>query len=188
MAGTTVAVRGTMAEEPALGVGSGGAASSLDDAIEALLVSRTPEAVRLAAFILRDPIAAEDIVQDAALSAWHRRNGLRSIDSAEGWFMRIVVNACRDELRRRSRVRSLPAIEPFAGPTSDRLAEADELAHAVGRLPPDQQIVLGLRYGRDMTVPRIAAVTGLPEGTVKSRLHHSLNSLKGALAVERGTR
>jgi DNA-directed RNA polymerase specialized sigma24 family protein len=51
-------------------------------------------------------------------------------------------------------------------------------------LTADQQVVLGLRFGRDLTVPQIAAETGVPEGTVKSRLHHSLEHLRAALAAE----
>jgi RNA polymerase sigma-70 factor (ECF subfamily) len=69
-------------------------------------------------------------------------------------------------------------------PGSDRVAQSDELGRAISRLTPDQQVVLGLRFGRDLTVPQIAAETGLPEGTVKSRLHHSLENLRASLAAE----
>jgi len=157
----------------------------LDDAVADLLLARATEAHRLAAWILRDPVGAEDIVQEAALIAWNRRSSLRSVASAEAWFNRIVVNTCRDELRRRGRTREFPRLEPAEDPASDRLAERDELDRAVARLTPDEQIVLGLRFGRDLTVPQIAAQTGLPEGTVKSRLHHALEHLRSALAAER---
>jgi RNA polymerase sigma-70 factor (ECF subfamily) len=61
----------------------------------------------------------------------------------------------------------------------------DDLDRAIGRLKEDEQIVLGLRFGRDMTVPQIAAQTGLPEGTVKSRLHYALEHVRAALDAER---
>jgi RNA polymerase sigma-70 factor (ECF subfamily) len=157
---------------------------SRDDEVAQLLLARAAEAHRLAAWILRDPVGAEDAIQEAALIAWNRRGSLRNADSAEGWFNRIVVNVCRDELRRRARKRDLPAIEPTVDSGSDRLAERDELGRAIAWLTPDQQVVLGLRFGRDLTVPQIAAETGLPEGTVKSRLHHSLEQLRAALAAE----
>jgi RNA polymerase sigma-70 factor (ECF subfamily) len=159
-------------------------ARSRDDEIADLLLGRAAEAHRLAAWILRDPVGAEDAVQDAALIAWSRRGSLRDAASADGWFSRIVVNVCRDELRRRARKRELPATEPIADPGSDRVAERDALGRAIARLTPDQQVVLGLRFGRDLTVPQISAETGLPEGTVKSRLHHSLEHLRAALAAE----
>jgi RNA polymerase sigma-70 factor (ECF subfamily) len=156
-----------------------------DDDVAQLLLARAATAHRLAAWILRDPVGAEDAVQDAALIAWNRRGSLRNADSAEGWFNRIVVNVCRDELRRRARRRNLPAVEPIASSGSEGVAQRDELGRAIARLTPDQQVVLGLRFGRDLTVPQIATETGLPEGTVKSRLHHSLEQLRAALAAER---
>jgi RNA polymerase sigma-70 factor (ECF subfamily) len=167
-------------------------ARSRDDEIADLLLGRAAEAHRLAAWILRDPVGAEDAVQDAALIAWNRRGSLRDAASADGWFSRIVVNVCRDELRRRARKRDLPTTEllmdpqpdPRLDPGSDRIAERDELGRAISRLTPDQQVVLGLRFGRDLTVPQIAAETGLPVGTVKSRLHHSLENLRASLAAD----
>lgn len=157
-----------------------------DDDIAELLVSQAPEAHRLATWILRDPVAAEDAVQEAAVSAWDARKKLRHADNPAAWFTRILVNVCRDELRRRGRRRSLPELPAStAGGSADRLAVRDEIGRAVAHLSADEQLVIGLRYGRDLTVPQIAAQTGLAEGTVKSRLHHSLEHLRSALAAER---
>jgi RNA polymerase sigma-70 factor, ECF subfamily len=157
-----------------------------DDDIAELLVSQTPEAHRLATWILRDPVAAEDAVQEAAVSAWDGRKRLRHADNPSAWFTKIVVNVCRDELRRRARRRTLPEPPPsIAGASPDRLAVRDEIGRAIAHLSADEQLVIGLRFGRDLTVPQIAAQTGLAEGTVKSRLHHSLEHLRSALAAER---
>jgi RNA polymerase sigma-70 factor (ECF subfamily) len=156
-----------------------------DDLIAQMLLARAAEAHRLAAWILRDPVGAEDAVQESALVAWNRRDSLRDPDSVDGWFTRIVVNVCRDELRRRARKRELPQPAGAADSGAERLAERDELSRAIARLTPDQQLVLALRFGRDLTVPQIAVQTGIPEGTVKSRLHHSLEQLRAALDAER---
>ncbi len=157
-----------------------------DDDMAELLVSRTPEAHRLATWILRDPIAAEDAVQDAALAAWNGRKNLRHASNPGGWFATIVVNVCRDELRRRNRHQTLPTpADSTAGEPTDRLARRDEIGRAIARLTADEQLVIGLRFGRDLTVSQIAAQTGLAEGTVKSRLHHSLEHMRSALAAER---
>jgi RNA polymerase sigma-70 factor (ECF subfamily) len=162
------------------------AAALSDDDIAELLASRTPEAHRLATWILRDPVAAEDAVQEAALAAWNGRKKLRHADNPTAWFTTIVVNVCRDELRRRSKRRTLPEPPvPIAGASPDLLAMRDEIGRAIARLSADEQIVVVLRFGRDLTVPQIAAQTGLAEGTVKSRLHHSLEHLRSALAAER---
>jgi RNA polymerase sigma-70 factor (ECF subfamily) len=157
---------------------------SRDDEVARLLLARAAEAHRLAAWVLRDPVGAEDAVQEAALIAWNRRGSLRNAESAATWFNRIVVNVCRDELRRRARRHTLTASELVVDSGSERRAQRDELGRAVARLTEDQQVVLGLRFGRDLTVPQIAAETGVPEGTVKSRLHHSLEQLRSALAAE----
>jgi RNA polymerase sigma factor (sigma-70 family) len=88
---------------------------SNDEAVRRLLRVRLDTAYRLATFILHDPLAAEDAVQEAALLAWARRRTLRDTGSAEGWFTRIVVNVCRDELRRRARRPQVVTLDPNDG-------------------------------------------------------------------------
>jgi len=129
-------------------------------------------------------VAAEDAVQEAALRAWAGRRELQDASRAEAWFARIVVNVCRAELGRRSKRPRSVDIEPSGDPdhsTDDR----DEVARALARLRADEQVVLALRFGRDLTVPQIAAQTGLREGTVKSRLHNAQEHLRAAFAAER---
>jgi RNA polymerase sigma-70 factor (ECF subfamily) len=155
-----------------------------DDDLADLLVVRAPEAHRLASWLLRDPAAAEDAVQEAALAAWKSRRQLRHADNPSGWFSKIVVNVCRDELRRRRKRPPPFSHDRTADPPHDRLAQREEIGQAIGRLTPDEQLLVGLRFGRDLTVPQMAALLGLREGTVKSRLHHSLQHLRAALAAE----
>ena len=156
-----------------------------DDRVAELLLAGVPEAHRLASSILRDSVAAEDAVQDALIRAWSRRRTIRFESGAPSrWFMRIVLNVCRDELRRRRRqpvAAAAPEVDPRAEPPPDH----GDLDRAIGRLNEDEQIVLGLRFGRDLTVPQIAAQLGVPEGTVKSRLHYALEHVRAALDAER---
>ena len=164
-----------------------------DDRVAELLLAGVPEAHRLASWILRDPVGAEDAVQEALLRAWNRRRTMRfELGEPHRWFMRIVVNVCRDELRRRRRqrvtaVEPVRTVEPVAQPAEPAWASADhdDLDRAIGALKEDEQVVLGLRFGRDLTIPQIAAQTGLPEGTVKSRLHYALEHVRAALDAER---
>jgi RNA polymerase sigma-70 factor (ECF subfamily) len=161
----------------------------VDEAIRSLLITRAAAAHRLADWILHDPEAAEDAVQEAALLAWDRRRSLRSLDTFEAWFNKILVNACRAELRRRTRRPVVTAIEPTIEPATDgghgRLPVRDELGRAISRLTPDEQIVVALRFGRDLAIQQIAAETGWAEGTVKSRLHYALQHLRAALEADR---
>ncbi len=172
-----------------------------DDAVREMLRARVDDAYRLATFILHDPLAAEDAVQEAALRAWDRRRALRDGESADGWFTRILVNVCRDELRRRARWPRVVALDPeddamvtvatvtdamATGSTSPGAPGAHaDLAPALHRLTPDQQTLLALRFGRELTVPEIAKQLRVPEGTVKSRLHSTLQHLRAALDAER---
>jgi RNA polymerase sigma-70 factor, ECF subfamily len=155
-----------------------------DDRVVESLLAGVPEAHRLASWVLRDPAGAEDAVQEALLRAWSKRSGIRfELGQPQRWFMRIVLNVCRDELRRRRRqpvAAAEPAIEP--GLTA---SDHEDLARAIGRLTEDEQIVLGLRFGRDLTIPQIALATAIPEGTAKSRLHHALAHLRAELDADR---
>jgi RNA polymerase sigma-70 factor (ECF subfamily) len=145
-------------------------------------------AYRLAAVILDDRAEAEDAVHDAAVAAWRAFDGLRDPDRFDAWFRRIVVNGCRDRLRARARFRivdlgrELTEREhpPVADP-SEPTAARDALDRAMALLDPDHQVVVALRFGADLTVPAIAATLAIPEGTVKSRLHHALGRLRAAM-------
>ena len=84
-----------------------------DEAVRSMLISRAEAAHRLANWILHDPVAAEDAVQDAALLAWSRRRSLRGLDNFDAWFNRVLVNVCRGELRRRARKPLVAETEPM---------------------------------------------------------------------------
>jgi RNA polymerase sigma factor (sigma-70 family) len=160
------------------------ASMTTDDAVRQMLTVRIDDAYRLATFILHDREAAEDAVQEASLLAWNRRRTLRDGQAADGWFTRIVVNVCRDELRRRARRPRLIVLDPETG-TAATSAVGPDLRAALARLNPEEQGLLALRFGREFTVPEIARHLDIPDGTVKSRLHAALQHLRAALDAER---
>ena len=159
--------------------------ANMELAVRELLLAGVPKARRLAGWILHDPIAAEDAVQEAALLAWDRRRSLRDPDAVEAWFNRILVNVCRAELRRRSHAVPVSNLEPAADGDHASLGQRDELTRSIRILEPDEQLLLALRFGRDLTVPQIAATTGMREGTVKWRLNTALQHLRAALEADR---
>lgn len=138
-------------------------------------------AYRLAGLILGDAAEAEDATQEALLRAWKQRRTLRDPDRAQAWFDRILVNACRDRLRRRRpTVRwadvsdGVPAaVDPFAA-----IQARDEVLRGLADLSTDHRIVLVLRYWADLPVDGIADRLGVPAGTVKSRLHYALDAIR----------
>jgi RNA polymerase sigma-70 factor, ECF subfamily len=138
-------------------------------------------AYRLAGFLLGDAHDAEDATQDALVRAWQSLRSLRDPDGFRPWFDRILVNLCRDRLRRRRRIRFLPldgavevaqARDPF-GAVLDR----DELLARLSVLDADERIVVVLHYWADLTLVSIARALGWPIGTVKSRLHRALDAM-----------
>jgi len=138
---------------------------------------------RLAALLLGSEVEAQDATQDASVIAWQRFASLRDPASFASWFQRIVVNVCRDRLRERRRVRSLPldaAPEPANPDGVASVAEHDALRDALERLTPDQRTVIVLRYFADLPLEAIADCTGERLGTVKSRLHYALEALHAA--------
>lgn len=153
-----------------------------------LVQERLESARRLAAALLGDGSEAEDAVHDAAARAWEHWGALRHPDRFDAWFDRILVNRCREILRRR-RVRLIEPGEPpdRAGPDPTiALDERDALRRALHRLDPDHRIVVVLRFVDDLPIAAIAERTGAAEGTVRSRLHYALRELRAAYdAAER---
>ena len=140
----------------------------------------------LAAVILGDRADAEEATHDAVCTAWRALDGLREPERVEAWFTRILVNACRDRLRRR-KVRPISvaldgdyAASSSAGDVFERLATSDSLAGALRALSPEHRTVIVLRFWADLPIEEIAARTGDRAGTVKSRLHYALANLRAA--------
>jgi RNA polymerase sigma-70 factor (ECF subfamily) len=138
----------------------------------------------LAGYLLGNVAEAEDATQEAMAQAWRARRSLRDPAAFDAWLDRIVVNLCRDRLRRRKVVRmvdledgaGLEALDPF----HDFLAR-DDLASALDALTPDQRVVVVLRFWRDLSLDQIAERLDWPLGTVKSRLHHAVAALRSRL-------
>ena len=154
--------------------------------------SEVDRAYRLACLLLGDARDAEDATQEALLRAWTRLGSLADPAAFRPWFDRILVNVCRDRLRRRSKVRFLP-LESGAGATTvdpfrDLLAR-DEALRALGALDADERTVVVLHYWADLPLADVAGRTGWPIGTVKSRLHRALGKagarLRDAAEAER---
>lgn len=141
-------------------------------------------ALGLAYYILGDTHEAEDAPQEAMTRAWKARRSLRQIESFDAWIDRIVVNSCRERMRRRRNIReiALPeGVEPEAMDRYGALLARDSIGRALGELTLDQRTVVILRYWRDLSLEQIAERLGWPLGTVKSRLHYALAALRERL-------
>lgn len=142
-------------------------------------------AYRLAGLILGDQHEAEDATQDSLLRAWRSAGSLRDPAGFQAWFDRILVNVCRDRLRRRGKVQ-LITIDGALSAGADRdpfrtIFDRDEVLRAMATLDDDHRIVIVLHYWADLTLEGVAGRVGWPIGTVKSRLHRGLMTMRSRL-------
>ena len=146
---------------------------------------------RLARLILDDRAEAEDAVHDAVVTAWTKWSSLRDPSRFDAWFYRIVVNTCRNRLKKASRRHERPiesAQAPIAPDALGSVHERERMSRAFEALEPDHRIVLTLRYYRDLPVDEIARLTGVRPGTVKSRLHRAQERMREILDPQESTR
>lgn len=169
-------------------IGSG-SVTSPEVEFAALVERQLDRSYRIARLILRNEAEAEDATHDAVEAAWRHWRKLKDPARFDAWFGRILVNGCRDRLRRRARARQLPIAPPEPGPSPEGEVERrTELARAFETLNEDQRIAVVLRYWADLTVEEIAERVAAPAGTVKSRLHHAMDRMRSALEPREVTR
>src|SRR5690349_8063795 len=117
--------------------------SAGDIDVAGLVLARLGDSYRLARAILLDDHEAEDAVQEASLTAWRRSGSLRDPERFGAWFDRILVNHCRDRLRKRRRAVQISAppvgFDP-AAPRPETGSDAD-LDQAIDALDVDHRIV-----------------------------------------------
>jgi RNA polymerase sigma factor (sigma-70 family) len=109
---------------------------------------------------------------------------LRNPAGIQPWFDRILVNVCRDRLRRSRVVRFVPiteAVERASQDPYDRLVRDHDALDALNALDPDLRIAVLLRYWADLKVDDIAACLGWPAGTVKTRLRRAMDQIRTKL-------
>ncbi|HMI28958.1 MAG TPA: RNA polymerase sigma factor [Gaiellaceae bacterium] len=163
-----------------------GAQSGSVSDLESLFRHHWPRAYRAAYLVVHDSAAAEDIAQEAFLAA------VRSLDRFDRrrpfgpWLHRIVVNRAIDWSRARTLRREAgeSGVEHIAAAPAPDNPHAHSLAEALAELSPEHRAVIVLRHLLEYTPGEIADLTGLPRGTVNSRLRRGLDHLALRLGEE----
>lgn len=158
---------------------------------------------RLAYAIVHHEADARDVCQEAWLTIWKQLGTFRGDARFTTWLHPIVTRKALDHLRKRRRwfdrflpfgqgdddaVTAVP--EPATDDTARDQAEGNEtvtrVRAAIAALPPKHRAVLALREMEGLTYEEIAQATGVPVGTVMSRLFHARKLLAAKLGSERG--
>ena len=135
-----------------------------------------------------DEELAADATHDVFLRAYEARNRYQEGKSVSTWLFTIAYNICRNHYRSNAYETQLSATldaEPISEEQIeiqlDAAALDDALAQVLSELPPPLHQLFSLHYQEELTIPQVAEIVGIPEGTVKSRLHKTMNIIRKKL-------
>ena len=144
-------------------------------------------AYRTACLVLRDPVAAQDAVQEAFLRVWRFRDAVPAGDARKAWLYRVVVNACISRVRsERARagkddgdlaLEVIPDPQPSPHDAAERSQLAEDVLAALAELPESLRVPLVLRFYAGLSEKEIAVAIDRRPGTVKSRLYDARQRL-----------
>ena len=182
-------IRVEMADERAVAAGAGAklveAACAGDrDAFGRLVRPYLASAVGAATLIAGNDSDGADAVQDALLIAWRRLPQLRNPGLFQAWFRSIVVRAALHTSRRTRRIVELDLEVAAPLDQLDRALDLRTLRRALAGLNGKDRVLLTLHHYWDLPVAETARLLGVPEGTVKSRVHHAMHRLRAAYDAE----
>ena len=129
---------------------------------------------------LRCEADCEDALQSALLRAWEKRNTLREERYFRTWLTRILINSCKETLRRQRRESPSADFPEAAAPQGGDPA----LWESLRALDEKYRIIVVLHYRDGYSVREIASILRVPESTVKTRLFRARQQLKSLLERE----
>lgn len=140
----------------------------------------------MALSFMKNEADANDCVQDSVLKAYRKLGSLKDPEKFKSWALGIVINTCKDELRRRNR-RELPTGLTEEEPVPEAAVSYETktaLFEAVMNVPEPYRTVLVLFYYEDMPVSDISDTTGDKPATVRKQLERARKLLKAELERE----
>ncbi len=169
-----------------------------ESAIETLYERYHRYAYALAYRILRDPVASEDIVQDAFLSIWRKASSYQVQNgSVQSWIQAIVRNRAIDKIRasahrdyqwiplQADNDQDPPSEQPDVWEQAWQSEQHRIIREVLEQIPAEQRMVIELAYFGGLTHAEISEQCQIPLGTVKGRMRLGLQKMKSLLA-ERG--
>lgn len=125
-----------------------------------------------------DEPLSDDLAQETFIKVYYHLRSYKGLSSFSTWLFRVAYNLYYDELRKRGdryfgSINEAVAIPQSPEPIDRRL----DMTRALSILRPEERMVVTLYFVEDMAIARIAAVTGMPEGTIKSHLSRAKQKL-----------
>ncbi len=152
------------------------------EAFREVVEEYTPLIWHVSRTLLPNKESIEDAIQEIWIDVWHGLPGFHEGKPFKPWLLAIVANRCRKLTRRHEVVSvtlesaAMSNVEVADDMLNNMLSieEIAQLHNVLASLTPDHQQLLKLRFFADLELSEIALVTGIPLGTVKSRLHRAL--------------
>ncbi|WP_051271821.1 sigma-70 family RNA polymerase sigma factor [Shimazuella kribbensis] len=139
------------------------------------------QAYRIAYCYLYEENDSMDVVCDAMEKAYVKIKSLREPKFFTTWFIRIVINECKAQLKKK---KTISFVADHASHRTVNPEEVVDLKMALQSLSPSDRVIVQMKYFLGYTFTEIAEAIGMPEGTVKTKLYQTLKLLKSKLALQ----
>lgn len=155
------------------------ARSGDETAFDSLVGPLVDPAFKLAVVFLRDPVEAEDAVQEACFKAWKSLHQLRLDAPLRPWFLSIVANHCRNLRRARwwSVIR-MPSLPETQSVPVERFDSHFDLYRELSKLPATDRAALFLNFYLDLPMSEVGRILKISPQAAKSRVHRAVARLR----------
>ena len=161
--------------------------------IESLIKRYSTELTRLCISLCGNTADADDLFQETWFKALRRIDSYNEDYPFDKWLFSICANTFKNQRKlfynsKRYSFLTDEEMQTFFSSLPDDTSQAceayAELHKAIGKLPKKLRTVLVLYYFRERSISEVAEILGIPEGTVKSRLHSARNQIKRRIQNE----
>ena len=147
------------------------------EALVYLVLQRKDQLYRIAWSYFQNEHDVCDVLQETIVKAFHDVVVLRQPEYFYTWYIRILINTCKQYIHRKSKVVSLDEAKTIAVSTNSN-DDGIDLAKGMVQLSQEYREIIYMRYMEDLSVKDIAKILEIPEGTVKSRIHYGIDKLR----------
>lgn len=154
------------------------------DAFARLIKNLEPSMYRVAKSFFYSDVECADVMQDVILKVLRNIRSLQKPEYFKTWLIRILINECKNALKKKQRVIYMKEIPIEQNCEKD--FEKVEVWEAINTLNENQRLIVILFYFENLSLGEISQLLDLPEGTVKSRLARARESLSKFLGVKKG--